>query len=153
MSCHELREATESALNPDPTGDPGPARIRAWTQVHLDGTGLRTQIIEVVGEMDVEDVGRLRRVIHSSIDLYPEAAVLLDLSGVCYLCATAMGVIVGLGRRVGWDRVVIVRNEEGCAGRCLTRTGLERIIRCYGTREEAVARLVEGAPDERPAPA
>jgi anti-sigma B factor antagonist len=105
--------------------------------------GAGTGVVELIGEVDVYSASQAKQKIHDLIEGGANHLV-IDLSGTEYLDSTAMGVLVGVLRRVGesggWVRLVGLKPR---IRRLFQITRLDQILPIFETEEEALADLAK----------
>lgn len=130
-----------------PGGTAGPLNSRGEKIMNLKvktrRLGAGTGVVELIGEVDVYSASQAKQKIHDLIEGGANHLV-IDLSGTEYLDSTAMGVLVGVLRRVGesggWVRLVGLKPR---IRRLFQITRLDQILPIFETEEEALADLAK----------
>lgn len=103
-----------------------------------------TGVVELFGEVDVYSAPQAKQAMQELID-NGVTNLLIDLQNTDYLDSTAMGVLVGMLRRVaennGWVRLVGPRPR---VRRLFEITRLDQILPIFETEDEALADLLDG---------
>lgn len=103
--------------------------------------GAGVGVVELVGEVDVYSAAQARQAMHELVDGGAKH-VLIDLHGTDYLDSTAMGVLVGVLKRVaengGSVRLIGLRPR---IRRLFEITRLDQVLPIYETEEQALADL------------
>lgn len=108
-----------------------------------DGAG----VIELIGEVDVYSAAQAKQSMHELIDSGANHLV-IDMNNTDYLDSTAMGVLVGVLKKVaengGWVRLVGLKPR---VRRLFEITRLDQILPIFDSEEQALADLAakEGA--------
>ncbi len=106
-----------------------------------DGVG----VVELIGEVDVYSAPQARQAMHELVEGGANH-LLVDLRATDYLDSTAMGVLIGVLRRVkesgGWVKLV---GPLPRVRRLFEITRLDQIIPIFNSEEEALAEGQEGA--------
>ncbi len=110
-----------------------------------DEPGLRT--ISVIGELDQSTAPELRAVLAPSLD-NPTEPVLVDLSDCEFIDSTGLSLLVEAKRRLEEQQERFgVCCPDADVRRLLELTGIDQAVGLYGSRDEAVAGLVNGVPE------
>ena len=99
-------------------------------------------VIAAGGELDLHTVDRLGDKLADVIE-QGGRRILVDLTGVCFMDSTALGVLVGAAKTLRSSRgqMVLVADDPRVK-RVIEITGLERVFRIEPSLQEAVQRLV-----------
>jgi anti-anti-sigma factor len=109
-----------------PAVDGDPDREHA-VAIRID-VARRGRTIVLVGRLDVSTVADVRLALHEAVDL-GSADLLVDLSGVEFVDASGLGVLVGTHRRAGRaGRRLVLRNVPDRVLRLLALTRLNRVL-------------------------
>lgn len=98
-------------------------------------------VIAVQGEVDLFTAPELKAAGQALLD-DGATRLVVDLTGTSFLDSTALGVLIGLVKRVrpqGGDLIVV--NTEPTTAKTFAITGLDDVFSLVETREEAVARF------------
>ncbi|NIM04289.1 MAG: anti-sigma factor antagonist [Armatimonadetes bacterium] len=102
-----------------------------------------TGVVELIGEVDVYSAAQAKQKIHELLDGGVKH-LLIDLSDTEYLDSTAMGVLVGVLKRVGesggWVRLVGMKPR---IRRLFEITRLDEILPIFETEKEALSDIGE----------
>jgi anti-sigma B factor antagonist len=98
-------------------------------------------VVTPVGEFDISSVDMLRATILDAVSPTQNRLV-IDLSRTTFVDSTALGVMVGAGRRIndwgGWLRLVAPQPN---VRKVLSLTGLDKVFGLYDTVEQAVSHV------------
>lgn len=100
-----------------------------------------TVVVGVKGEIDLSNASLLERRLLDAFD--GSKPMVVDLTEVAYLDSSALACLHRVSVAAG-DRAVqlrVVTGEEGMAKRLLSITGLDEVLRPYGTLHEALASI------------
>ena len=114
------------------------------SRVSVSRFGADSFVVAAGGEFDVHTAYLLRDKLSGVLDLGARR-VLVDLTGVCFIDSTALGVLVDAGKtlRAARGRMIIVADDPRIT-RIIEITGLERLFEIEASLPEAVQRLVAG---------
>jgi len=103
-------------------------------------------VVSPDGALDLGSAPRLKRTL---AELIGEQCtrIVIDLSRVTFMDSTALGVLVGIGRRLGADGVLAVAAPSPQAVTLFELTGLNRTIEMFPTVDAAITSLRQA--DER----
>jgi len=110
--------------------------------------GAGTGVVELIGEVDVYSASQAKQNLHELVDGGANHLV-IDMRATEYLDSTAMGVLVGVLRRVaekgGWVRLVGLKPR---IRRLFEITRLDQVLPIFESEQEALADLAgkEGVP-------
>lgn len=98
----------------------------------------RTSVISIEGELDLDTAPRLKWMLTDSLET-GHSQLVVDLSLATFMDSTALGVLVGVNRRLGVDaRMAIV-----CSGITVLKifefSGLDGMFAIFSTVDEALA--------------
>ncbi len=100
-----------------------------------------TGIVELIGEVDVYSAAQAKQAMHELVDSGANN-ILIDLQGTDYLDSTAMGVLVGVLKRVaengGSLRLIGLRPR---IRRLFEITRLDQVLPIFENEEQALADL------------
>ncbi|SFB50579.1 anti-sigma B factor antagonist [Amycolatopsis marina] len=99
-------------------------------------------VIAVEGEVDLSTVESVRDAVHCELKATQPQGLILDLTGVTFLCSTGLQLLVDADRRMqdnGGALCVVGARREVL--RPLQLTGLDEHLHVYPTLEEALAQL------------
>ena len=120
----------------------GPAPFQASAS-ELEG-GVR--LLEIGGELDLSTATQLEEPLEEAVSS-SDAAVLIDLTDCTFIDSTGIALIVRAWQRVdaaagnGGEGGLVLCGQSEQVRRVLEITGLERSLRVFPTRDEAVAAL------------
>lgn len=98
-----------------------------------------TLVVVLEGELDLKVANRLRHQMEQSLDDLPVRHLVLDLSRVCFIDSSGLGVILGRYKRVAAaGGKVALTGAQPQVRRILELSGLLRIMREYPSPDEAV---------------
>ncbi len=114
------------------------------TVVHRDALD-RTTVIQVSGELDIANAGRLEAALCEAVDR-PDERLLIDLSDCAYLDSTAIGSLLRARRALDRDTgagppMVLVANQPDIM-RLLGVTGIDRVVPVMRDRHLALDLLL-----------
>ena len=96
------------------------------------------QVIEVVGDIDIETAGDLRaHFLEHLVD--PAARVVLDLSGVGFMDSSGLGALVSGWQVVRDEGEIRIAGANPAVQRVLSITGMEDVFATFASVDEAVA--------------
>ncbi|WP_372791493.1 STAS domain-containing protein [Paraconexibacter sp.] len=110
-------------------------------RVEIDHAPGDVCVIAVHGEVDLFTAPELKTAAQRELD-GGAVRVVVDLTGTTFLDSTALGVLIGLTKRVrpeGGDVVVV--NTEPTTTKTFEITGLDEVFKVVSTRDEALAAL------------
>ncbi|GGX75752.1 STAS domain-containing protein [Streptomyces minutiscleroticus] len=110
----------------------GPGQSALSLSVRETGTSM---VISVIGEVDLDNVGRLSEVLERQA-LGSEHAVVLDLSGVTFADSTTVNAILRARRDLG-PRLRLAALSP-YVERLVEITGIRQALPVYGTVDEAL---------------
>ncbi len=93
-----------------------------------DRTGPQVVVVEVVGDLDLASVARVRETLHDALSVRPEQLV-VDLHDCAFVDASALAMLLDVHRRA--CRAGGVLTLRGCSPRVLrllSLTGLRRVF-------------------------
>jgi anti-sigma B factor antagonist len=97
----------------------------------------RTAVVVVEGELDLWSAPQLRRTLRELL-VTGRKRLVLDLAGVRFMDSTALGVLVGIDRRLESDQRVAIAQAGPEALRVLELSGVAARFRIFPTREMAL---------------
>jgi len=114
------------------------------SRVSVSRFGADSFVVAAGGELDLYTADRLRDKLGDVLELGGRR-VLIDLTGVCFIDSTALGILVDAAKalRSARGRMVIVADDPRIT-RIIEITGLERLFQIEASLPEAVQRLVDG---------
>ena len=110
-------------------------------QVDVEEAGDGVAIVAVQGEVDLFTAPELKAAAQKAIDGGTRRLV-IDLSATRFLDSTALGVLIGLVKRVrpdGGDVAVV--NTEPTTAKTFSITGLDEVFTIVATRDDALDAL------------
>ena len=98
-------------------------------------------VVDLEGELDLFTAPRLQEALLEGIE-HGARCVVVDLSAVTFIDSTALGLLIGAGKRLlrAQGSLGIVCPHGGVR-RLLELTGLDSVFVIYGTRKEALSAL------------
>jgi anti-sigma B factor antagonist len=103
-------------------------------------------VVSVIGELDQSTAPGLREALASSV-AEPTGPILVDLNDCDFIDSTGLSVLVETKRRLEEQQTRFgVCCPDADVRRLLELTGIDRALGLYGTRDEAVASLLNGQP-------
>ncbi|MET8423221.1 STAS domain-containing protein [Nocardia sp. NPDC004860] len=96
-------------------------------------------VLTVTGEVDLATAPALESAIDAALAGKP-AALVIDLSAVSFLASAGMAVLVGVHKRAGATRLVVVADGPA-TGRQLKMTSLDQVFSLHSTLDEALSAL------------
>jgi len=132
---------------PEPIHNP---RARRSSSVNVDRVEIdaRTVVVAVEGELDLWSSPQLKRVLHDEITA--RHAVVVDLSRVAFMDSTALGVLVGVHRRLTGEERMAIAAARPEVLRLFELSGIATSFRVFATREAALAYVTDGAAGATP---
>jgi anti-sigma B factor antagonist len=98
-------------------------------------------VLAVAGEIDLFTAPELKTAITKGIEDGTDKLV-IDLTDTTFLDSTALGVLIGAVKRLNAsDGALAIVNCDSNISKTFEITGLDQILKIYGTRDEAVASL------------
>lgn len=104
-------------------------------QRELDG---RTTLIAVKGELDLSTAPRLKWMLIDSLQTRPGGLV-LDLSLATFMDSTALGVLVGVKRKLGGDERLAIVCPRTDVLKIFEFAGMDEAFAIFPTLDEALA--------------
>jgi anti-sigma B factor antagonist len=98
----------------------------------------RTAVVVVDGELDLWSAPQLRRTLRELL-VTGHTRLVIDLAGVRFMDSTALGVLVGVERRLRSDERVVLAQAGQEVLRVLELTGVAAGFRIFPTRETAIS--------------
>jgi anti-sigma B factor antagonist len=110
-------------------------------RMHDEELDEQTHVVALGGEIDLYTAPQFRERMAELIDA-GKKQIVVDLSAATFIDSTALGVIVGSGKRLrpGRGAITVVCPDENIA-KIFQLTGLHRVFSMHATREEAVGAL------------
>jgi stage II sporulation protein AA (anti-sigma F factor antagonist) len=109
----------------------------------------RNLVARPVGELDLSVADRFRIQLERHLAAGGVKNLVLDLSRVSFIDSSGLGVILGRYRRLrALGGEVAIVNPSPSVNRLLILAGLHRLVRFYGSEEEALGSLERGSGDE-----
>jgi anti-sigma B factor antagonist len=108
----------------------------------------RPAVTILTGELDLQASRSLGQKLSEEVGAGVTAAdVILDLSSVSFIDSSALGVIVQADQRLGRQGrgLAVVAPAGSAAAQLVAMTKIDRALRVGATRDEAEARLADGA--------
>jgi anti-sigma B factor antagonist len=108
----------------------------------------RPAVTILTGELDLQASRSLGQKLSEEVGAGVTAAdVILDLSSVSFIDSSALGVSVQAAQRLGRQGrgLAVVAPEGSAAAQLVEMTKVDRALRVAATRDEAEARLADGA--------
>ena len=111
-------------------------------RVSVSRFGADSFVVAAGGELDLHTIGRLRDKLADVVERGAQH-VLVDLTGVSFMDATALGVLLGAAKalRSSGGQMVLVADDPRIT-RVIEITGLTQVFRIEPTLPEGVQRLV-----------
>jgi anti-sigma B factor antagonist len=119
----------------------------AFDQLVVDA---RTVVFSPVGDLDLWSAPQLKSLLCDLLEA-GHTRIVLDLARVSFMDSTALGVLVGLQRRLGAEDRMAIAAAHPSVLRVLGLSGLATGFRVFATREAALAFVTESdaQPSER----
>jgi anti-sigma B factor antagonist len=119
------------------TSDPGKPRSNAFglVQRELDE---RTIIVAVEGELDLSTAPRLKWMLVDGLET-GHGKLILDLSRTTFMDSTALGVLVGIRRRLAGEQRLTVVCARPDVLKIFEYSGMDGAFEIFPTVEDAVA--------------
>jgi stage II sporulation protein AA (anti-sigma F factor antagonist) len=97
-------------------------------------------LVRVSGELDLDTARDFRARVDADLDRFGSHHLVLDFAGVGFVDSSGLGAILGRYKRVAekGGQVAICRPRDHVR-RLLDLAGVMRIVRVYGSREQALA--------------
>lgn len=96
-------------------------------------------IVHMLGELDHHSAEEVRNKIDDRVDRAGITKVILDFSGVTFMDSSGIGVVIGRYKRLTTKKGdVCVTNVKGAVNKVFELSGLYKIIKLYGSIEQAV---------------
>ena len=113
-------------------------------RVSVSRFGTDSFVVAAGGELDLYTSDRLRDRLAEALE-QGGRRILVDLTGVCFMDSTALGVLVDAAKalRSSGGQLVLVADDPRVT-RVFEITGLERVFRIEASLPEAVQQLVNG---------
>lgn len=107
------------------------------TSLEVESVDDRTAVIELGGELDLWSAPQLKRAL---CDLLAAGRkrLILDLGGVQFMDSTALGVLVGIDRRLATDEKLVLAQAGADVLRVFELSGVGASFRIFPTRETAL---------------
>jgi anti-sigma B factor antagonist len=102
--------------------------------------GDRTAVVCLAGDLDLWSAPQLKRVLHDLLTA-GRTRLVLDLGRVGFMDSTALGVLVGVHRRLGADDRMALAAAGPAVLRVLELTGLATELGVFATRDAALESL------------
>lgn len=102
-------------------------------EAHPDGVA----VVAVQGEVDLFTAPELKTAAQGAID-EGASRLVVDLTATRFLDSTALGVLIGLVKRVRPDGDVVIVNTEPSTAKTLAITGLDSVFTVVETRDAAL---------------
>ena len=101
-------------------------------------------VVAAGGELDLDTAERLREKLADALELGGRR-ILVDLTGVCFMESTALGVLVDTAKvlRSSGGQMVLVADDPRVT-RVIEIAGMRRVFRIASSLPEAVQELVQG---------
>ena len=112
-------------------------------RVSVSRFGSDSFVVAAGGELDLHTAERLREQLADALELGGRR-ILVDLTGVCFMDSTALGVLVDAAKvlRSSGGQMVLVADDPRVT-RVIEITGLGGVFRIASTLPEAVQELVQ----------
>jgi anti-sigma B factor antagonist len=126
---------------PEPIDNPRARRSSALTvdRVEIEA---RTVVVAVEGDLDLWSSPQLKRVLCDEIAA--GRRIVVDLSRVAFMDSTALGVLVGLHRRLTREDRMAIAAARPEVLRLFELSGIASAFRVFATREAGLAYVTEG---------
>jgi anti-sigma B factor antagonist len=107
-------------------------------ETRTEGLADSTYVISVAGEIDPFTGPQLRAAVHGALDA-GAAALIVDLSGCCFMDSTGVSILVGVNERLKHSsRPVAVVADHPSVLQVLRITALDEVLGVYPTRSAAL---------------
>jgi anti-sigma B factor antagonist len=102
----------------------------------------RTTVLALAGDLDLASAPELKRTLHDLLGS-GRTRLVLDLGCVAFMDSTALGVMVGIHRRLSEDERLAVAEPGPAVSRLFEVSGLTNSFRVFATREAAVSYVTQ----------
>jgi anti-sigma B factor antagonist len=130
-----------------PDDSPTPKR-RSTASIETVPIDDRTAVVELQGELDLWSAPQLKRTLCQLLDAGKNRLV-LDLAEVRFMDSTALGVLVGIDRRLAGDERLALAEVSREVLRVLEMTGVAAGFRIFPTRDAALTYLTLDQAEQR----
>jgi anti-sigma B factor antagonist len=133
-------ERSSGAAPPRPSGGSDQNGFVPLT-VHIEDSDGGASIVAIAGELDLSTIRRMEAPLLEQLD--QRRAVLVDLSRLSFIDSTGIGVLIKAHRVSNGTPMHVIIGADSQPGRVFQIAGIERALRVYSDRDQALAALAE----------